>query len=132
MQLASGGGGVMDTTKLFDTTVQELERILCSKSVVGEPIQIDGKTIIPLVSVGVGFGVGGGESGAGPKAGAGQGLGTAGGGGVRPVAVLVVDQAGVRVESITAAASVIAKIAEGVTELARTRMTTPEAKKLEA
>lgn len=122
----------MDATKLFDTTVSELERMLCSKSVVGEPIVIDGKTIIPLVSLGVGFGVGGGENAAGGKTGPGQGLGTAGGGGVRPVAVLVVDQTGVHVESITAAASVIAKIAEGVTELARTRMKTPEAKKLEA
>lgn len=127
----------MDVNKLFETTVNELERMLTSRSVVGEVIKVDGATIIPLVSLGVGFGVGGGENAPGAKAGPGQGLGTAGGGGVKPVAVLVCDAQGVRLESIKGAASVISKIAESVTELARTKMgeggaKMVEAKKLEA
>jgi uncharacterized spore protein YtfJ len=107
----------MDVNRVFETTLQELERMLSSKSVVGEPIKVDGATVVPLLSVGVGFGAGGGEA-QNAKA-PGQGMGAGGGGGVKPVAVLVFDENGVRVESIKAAASVIAKIAESATEIAR-------------
>ena len=121
----------MDVSKLFDTAVAELERMLSSKSVIGEPIKIDGTTIIPLVSLGVGFGAGGGEAPAGKSPG---GMGTGGGGGVKPVGVLIIDGSGVRLETIqkTGAASVLGKIAENVTEIARTRLAPGEAKKLEA
>ena len=46
--------------RLLDTTVGELEKILTTRTVVGDPIEVDGHTIIPLVSVGFGFGGGGG------------------------------------------------------------------------
>ena len=58
----------MEVEKLFGTAVTELERMLNSKTVVGDPITVEGSTIIPLVSVGFGFGVGGGEGqGAAPR-----------------------------------------------------------------
>lgn len=120
----------MDTEKLFATTVSELEKMLHAKCVVGDPIKIDATTIVPLVSLGVAFGVGSGENAAGKNA-PGQGVGAGGGGGVKPVAVVVLDAQGVRVESLQAAASVIGKIADSVTELAHAKLGAGEPKKLE-
>lgn len=99
---------------LFEKSIGEIERMLNSKTVVGEPIEIAGNTLIPLVNVGFGFGVGSGE-GNEPQKGSGHGGGTGGGGGVRPVALIVINDEGVRVESIkSGAASAFEKIAETV------------------
>jgi len=88
-----------DVENLFAKAIDEIERMLNTKTVVGEPITVEGATLIPLVSVGFGFGVGGGE-GTDPKKGPGHGGGTGGGGGVKPVALVIIDKDGVRVESI--------------------------------
>lgn len=90
-----------NVTDLLKTTLDELERVLSARTVVGEPMTIDGNTIIPLSSIGFGFGAGGG-SGTAPKAEAaeGAGAGTGGGGGIKPVGVIIVNKDGVRVESI--------------------------------
>jgi uncharacterized spore protein YtfJ len=99
---------------LFDKAVGEIERMLNSKTVVGEPIKIEGNTLIPLVNVGFGFGVGSGE-GTEQQKGSGHGGGTGGGGGVKPVALIVINDQGVHVESIkSGAASAFEKIAETV------------------
>ena len=99
---------------LFSTAINEIERMLNTKTVVGEPIVVEGNTLIPLVSVGFGFGVGTGE-GTDPKKGPGTGGGTGGGGGVKPVAMIVVNKDGVRIESIKGgAASALEKVAESV------------------
>lgn len=104
--------------KLFDKAVTEIERMLNTKTVVGEPIKLEGTTLIPLVSVGFGFGVGGGQ-GSEPEKGSGQGGGTGGGGGVKPIAVVIVDDAGVRVEPIkSGTASVLEKVVDSVSKVA--------------
>lgn len=101
---------------LFDKSIKEIEHMLNTKTVVGEPIEIEGNTLIPLVSVGFGFGVGTGE-GTDPRKGVGTGGGTGGGGGVKPVAMIVVNKDGVRIESIKGgAASALEKVAEKVAE----------------
>ena len=101
-----------DIQNLFGKIIGELEQMLKSKTVVGDPITLDGTTIIPLVSVGFGFGVGAGE-GNDPKKGAGSGVGTGGGGGVKPVAVIIVSKDGVRVESLrSGTASLLEKVAD--------------------
>ncbi|MDH3527240.1 MAG: spore germination protein GerW family protein [Gammaproteobacteria bacterium] len=103
-----------DIEKLFDKAVGEIERMLNTKTVVGEPITVEGNTLIPLVSVGFGFGVGGGQ-GTEPKKGSGQGGGTGGGGGVKPVALIIINADGVRVEPIkSGTASALEKIAEAI------------------
>lgn len=102
----------MDVEKLFGTAVNEIERMLNSKTVVGDPMTIEDNTLIPLISVGFGFGVGGGE-GTDPGKCAGIGGGTGGGGGVKPVALIVINKDGVRVEPIKGGtASVLEKVAE--------------------
>lgn len=99
---------------LFDKAINEIERMLNTKTVVGEPIKVDGNTLIPLISVGFGFGAGGGK-GTDPQKGGGQGGGTGGGGGVKPVALVIVNEAGVRLEPIkSGTASVLEKVAESI------------------
>ena len=103
-----------DVGVLFDKAVGEIERMLNTKTVVGEPITVEGNTLIPLVNVGFGFGVGGGE-GTEPQKGSGHGGGTGGGGGVKPVALVVVNGEGVRVDPIkSGTASAWEKLAETI------------------
>jgi uncharacterized spore protein YtfJ len=103
-----------DVGVLFDKAVGEIERMLNTKTVVGEPIKIEDTTLIPLVSVGFGFGVGGGE-GTEPQKGKGHGGGTGGGGGVRPVALVILNAGQIRVEPIkSGTASVLEKVAESI------------------
>ena len=47
--------------KLVKATLGEIEKVLSTRTVVGEPITVEGVTLIPLISVGFGFGAGGGE-----------------------------------------------------------------------
>lgn len=103
-----------DIEKLFDKAVGEIERMLNTKTVVGDPITVEGNTLIPLISVGFGFGVGGGQ-GTEPKKCSGQGGGTGGGGGVKPVALVIINADGVRVEPIkSGTASALEKVAETI------------------
>jgi uncharacterized spore protein YtfJ len=100
--------------KLFDKAVGEIERMLNTKTVVGEPIKIEDTTLIPLVNVGFGFGVGAGE-GTEPQKGGGHGGGTGGGGGVKPVALVIIQKDLVRVEPVkSGTASVLEKVAETI------------------
>jgi uncharacterized spore protein YtfJ len=108
---------------LLKTTLAEIERMLNTRTVVGEPITVDGNTIIPLVSVGFGFG-GGGGSGKDQKTSniEGFGGGTGGGGGVRPVAVIIVNKDGVRVEPVRkGAATIVEKVGEAVGRIVEKR-----------
>ncbi|MGE0816709.1 MAG: GerW family sporulation protein [Vicinamibacterales bacterium] len=108
---------------LLKTALAEIERMLTTKTVVGEPIEVAGNTIVPLVAVGFGFGGGGGVGEDQKSASAkGEGAGTGGGGGIKPVAVVIVDKDGkARVEPIRAAASVVEKIGEAVARVVETR-----------
>lgn len=83
---------------LVKGAVGEIGRMLDSNQVVGEPIRIGNATVIPLVSMGFGFGAGGG--GGGDHKGHGGGGGAGGGGGTKPVGLIIVDEAGVRLEPI--------------------------------
>lgn len=90
--------------------------MLNTKTVVGEPITIEGNTLIPLASVGFGFGAGGGtgkrKDG---EAGEGMGGGTGGGGGVKPIALVIINSDGVRLEPIQGAAtSALQAVAETI------------------
>ncbi|MDH3589486.1 MAG: spore germination protein GerW family protein [Gammaproteobacteria bacterium] len=107
-----------DIETLFEKNVGEIERLLNTKTVVGEPIEVGGNTLIPLVNVGFGFGVGEGQ-GTEPQKGSGHGGGTGGGGGVKPVALVVINEDGVRVDPIkSGTASVLEKVAETISTVA--------------
>lgn len=94
-----------DVERLLKGTVEELERLLSAKNVLGDPIEKDGATIIPIVSYGFGFGAGGSSGGK-----RGNGGGTGAGGGIKPLGAIIVDKDGARVEGVHGAVSEIAGI----------------------
>ena len=107
-----------DIEKLVKTTLGEMEKVLGSKTVIGEPITVADSTIIPLLSIGFGFG-GAGGSGMGDskkKEGVeGMAGGGGAGGGIRPIAVIIIDKDGARIESIKGGMAVaLEKIGESV------------------
>jgi uncharacterized spore protein YtfJ len=116
---------------LLKTALDEIERLLSTKTVVGDPIKIGDNTIVPLMAVGFGFGGGAGigedQKNSGAK---GSGSGAGGGGGIRPIALVIIDKEGhVRVESLRASASIVDKLGDAVAravEAARTpKVATP-------
>ncbi len=86
--------------QLLKNTVEELDRLLNAKNVLGDPIEKDGSTVIPIVSYGFGFGAGGSSGGK-----TGDGGGTGGGGGIKPIGAIILDDKGARVEAIKGAMS---------------------------
>jgi len=82
---------------LLKGTVEELDRLLNAKNVLGDPIEKGAATVIPIVSYGFGFGAGGGADGK-----SGQGAGTGAGGGIKPLGAIIIDDQGARVESVQA------------------------------
>jgi len=121
-----------EVESLIKTSLAEIERILTTKTVVGEPMTVEGNTLIPLVSIGFGFG-GGGGTGTGPKEmGEGVGGGTGGGGGIKPVGVIVVNKDGVRIEPIKGTAvSLAEKVADIVGKVMEKRAEAKKAEKKE-
>ena len=87
-----------DVVKLLKGTVDELEKLLNAKNVLGDPIDRDGATVIPIVSYGFGFGAGGGNASVDGQSGG--GVGTAAGGGIRPLGAIIIDASGARVEPV--------------------------------
>ena len=101
------------------TTLQEMEKVLTSRTIVGEPVTFEGRTIIPLISIAFGFGAGGGSGkGEGQRKGEGEGGGTGGGALIRPVAVIISDKDGMRVEPVIGGLSgAMEKIGESLPKL---------------
>ena len=107
-----------DIENMVKTTLSQIEKVLSSKTVIGEPITVGETTLIPLLSVGFGFGAAGGGKGDAKnpndsiKGGTG---GTGGAGGMRPIAIIVIDKEGVRIEPIKSSmAAAIEKLSEKV------------------
>ena len=46
-----------EVEKLFKSSTEEMEKLLTAKSVVGEPMVVDGSTIVPLLSLSLGLGL---------------------------------------------------------------------------
>ena len=122
-----------EVKNLIRMSIEGAKEALTTARAVGDPIVIEGNTIIPLMSVGFGFGGGGGTGKGGrseKETGEGIGGGTGGGGGVKPVAVIIVNQEGVRVESIKGSVSSLAKsVSELAVKMMDKRQTDKEEKK---
>ena len=105
-----------DVENLVKTTLGEIEKVLSTKTVVGEPLTIDDTTLVPLISAGFGFGAGGGSGkGEAKQKGEGSGGGTGGGAWVKPVAVIIVSKEGVKIEPIMGSlAGAIEKLGETI------------------
>lgn len=87
-----------DVKDLYEESLDELSGLLVADNVIGEPVETEHGTILPLLSAGFGFGAGGGSSDGSDGAASGGGAGA--GGGIEPVAVVVVGSEGVRIERL--------------------------------
>jgi len=120
-----------DVESLLKTTLQEIEKLLTTKTVVGDPMKVDGYTLVPLVSLFFGIGIGGAGGGGKEKekGGEGKGIGSGAGGGVRPVGVIIVGPEGAKLEPIkSGAASVAERVTEVVGRMLEKRMEKKEDK----
>ncbi|MBY6200703.1 hypothetical protein KUV65_04970 [Maritalea mobilis] len=101
-----------DVDALLKSTVEELDKLLNPKNVLGDPIERDGATVIPIVSYGFGFGAGGGEGAgdAGKGQAQGKGGGAGAGGGIKPLGAIIIDQNGARVEAVKGAMTSVATV----------------------
>lgn len=101
---------------LIKTTLGEIEKLLSTKTVVGEPMNIEGFTLIPLLNIGFGFGAAGGTGREDDRRkGEGMAGGTGGGAVVMVTAVIIVDKQGVRIEPVKGAiSSTIEKLGETI------------------
>lgn len=104
---------------LVKTALGEIEKVLSTRTVVGEPVTINDTTLIPLISVGFGFGAGGGSGkGEAKQKGEGAGGGTGGGAWVKPIAMVIIDKEGTRIEPIKGGlVSTIEKLGETIPQL---------------
>jgi uncharacterized spore protein YtfJ len=81
--------------EILDNILQHVEKLATTKTIMGDPLKIGDKTVIPVMKVCVGFGAGGGEGSTPSKKTdkATEGSGGGGGGGlmVSPAAFIVID-----------------------------------------
>lgn len=109
-----------DSNDRMKMVVEELDKLLDSRNVCGEPITTEGVTVVPLVSYGFGFG--GGSGSGGEKEESGRGFGA--GGGIKVSGVVVIDENGARVETMrakrgttaTAIGDAVAKVVEATVD----------------
>jgi uncharacterized spore protein YtfJ len=102
-----------ELSDILKTITEEMQKSLSAKNAVGDPVTVEGKTVIPLMSVGMGFGAGcGSQKADNPGGGGGGALG------MKPVAVIIIDQDGVRVERLKEAQhTLIEHVADAVPKL---------------
>jgi uncharacterized spore protein YtfJ len=117
---------MQELTEILKTITGEMKNALSARTAVGDPVTVEGKTVIPLMSVGMGFGAGSGSGKVDNPGGSGGG----GGMGMKPVAVIIIDQDGVRVERLKEAqhtliehmAEAVPKLLEGLTRKKETHV----------
>ena len=88
-----------DVERLLGGTVEQLDKLLNAKNVLGDPIEKGNATVYPIVSFGFGFGAGGNDGKTGNSG------GTGAGGGIKPIGAIIIDEDGARVEGIHGATS---------------------------
>jgi len=105
----------MKVDEILRTVTEEIANMISTKTVIGEHITLEGKTIIPVTKVSFGFGSGGGEGKC--KTGE-EGFGGGGGGGgvIQPVAFIVVSREDVKVYSLKEK-GIISQLAEVIPEI---------------
>ena len=86
-------------SEILKDIVGELKDMASSQTVIGEPITVGEKTVIPVVKISVGFGAGGGQ-GEAPEKGGGFGGGGGGAARIEPSAFIIMD--GERVQMLSA------------------------------
>ncbi|MEL7505034.1 MAG: spore germination protein GerW family protein [Cyanobacteria bacterium J06554_6] len=122
----------MITQNVVKQLAEDLKLFAKAETIFGEPIEVQGNTVIPVCKMSIGYGGGGGEGeGADPKKGNGKGTGAGAGGGVKiePTALIVVQEGKVSVVGIQAKGSKLEALLEKVPETIEKLMMAKENKK---
>ena len=69
----AGSEKTQELTDILKTITEEMQKSLSAKNAVGDPVTVEGKTVIPLMSMGMGFGAGSGAGKADGQNGGGGG-----------------------------------------------------------
>lgn len=103
---------------LVKSTVDEIQKVVGSCSLVGTPQVVGDTTLIPVTSTGFWFAGGGTHGEKKDKEGKeGEKYGTGGGASIKPIAMVIIDATGTRVESIKGIASTVEAIADKIPEM---------------
>ncbi|MEE9165866.1 MAG: spore germination protein GerW family protein [Candidatus Neomarinimicrobiota bacterium] len=98
----------MAVAELIKNVMGEIEKVMQTRTVVGDPISAGEFIVIPVSKVSFGFGAGGGGSEEKSKGGSGEGVG--GGWSIEPMAFFVVGEEGARLYSIRHEESVVGRL----------------------
>lgn len=98
----------MNIAELIKNTLNEIQELMSSKTIVGDPIQAGEHIVIPVSKVTFGFGGGGGEGSDKKNTGFGQGVG--GGWSIEPIAFVVVGKDGAKLMTIGDRESIAGKL----------------------
>lgn len=110
----------MITQDVLGQLAQDLKHFARTDTIFGEPMELQGTTIIPVCKVSVGYGGGGGEGeGTAEQKPSGKGTGGGGGGGVRvePSALIIARNGEISVVGIGARRAAFEGLIERVPEL---------------
>ena len=108
----------MAVSDLIKNVMDELENVMHSKSVIGDPITSGDYTVIPVSKVSFGFGAGGGGSNQIKKGKNCEGVG--GGWNIEPLAFLVVGIDGARLYSLKQDETIMGKLFDMAPKVAET------------
>ena len=105
--------------ELLQTLVNELRQIAQAETIIGDPITVAGKTIIPVTRIMLGFGGGSGEGTAPANVGAPKGAGGGGGGGLKiePAAFIVIEDEKLSVLAVPSPRGKLDALIEAIPEL---------------
>lgn len=103
----------METQPVFQAIAERLQGTANVKTVYGEPISAEGKTIIPVAKVAYGFGGGSGKK-AGEGAGCPEGEGGGGGVAAKPVGVVEITGDGTRFIEFGEKKKLLGAVAAGI------------------
>ena len=107
---------IQDVLKQFGEDLKQYAR---TEAIFGDPIEVQGSTIVPVCRMSVGYGGGGGEGeGQDEKKGGGKGVGGGAGGGIKiePAALIVAKDGDVSVVAIGAKESKLSSLIEMIPE----------------
>jgi sporulation protein YtfJ len=98
----------MNVADLIKSTLEEVQNLMLTRTVVGEPITAGDHTVIPVSKVTFGFGAGGGAGTESKQSGEGSGIG--GGWSIEPVAFVVLGVDGAKMLTVGDKESVTGKL----------------------